>query len=189
IPAYMDAYIEAGYDKKNTDQFLCFVVDENKVHIGPLGGVVFKERKIFIWAEVDYIIDGVLKHGNVLVHVQRGGSEIHNEFQKFTFSNSGSSGPNGTEAYYQALAKGWTDKTESVHTIACGILGLEKPAEEVLKDVKAHEAFINQNLEETGVVLLFDGVFPVMDGKAQPVTIFKIGEVLPITQAFIIQKD
>jgi len=185
----MDAYKAGGYDKKNTDDFLCFVIDENKVHISPLGGIVFKERKIFIWVEVDYIINGSLKHGNVLVHVQRGGSEINKEFHKFTFSNSGASGPNGTEAFYQALAKGWTDKTEGDHTIACGILGLDKPPDEVLIDAKVHEAFIMQNLEETGVVLLFDGVFPVVNGKAQPVTIFKVGEVLPITQAFIIQKD
>lgn len=187
IPGYMSAYIEGGYEQMNNDQFMCFVIDENKVHVAPLGGIVYKDRKIFIWVEVDYITDGILKHGNVLVHMQRGGSDLQNEFNKFTFSNSGQSGSNGTEAFYQSISKAWTDSTEGDHPIACGVLGLEKPADEVLLGAKVHDAFIKQNLEETGVVLLFDGVFPVVDGKPQSVTIYKIGDVLPITQAFIIQ--
>ena len=44
------------------------------------------------------------------------------------------------------------------------------------------------DLEANGVQLLFDGVFPVVDGKAQSVNIPAIGEVLPIVQAEIVDK-
>ncbi len=191
IPDYMDAYLEGGYDKKNTDQFLCFVIDENKVHISPAGGVLFNERRIFIWTEVDYIKAGRLLHSNVIVLMKRGGSGVQSDFQKITFSNSGASFDTGSEAFYRGIADGWMDNTEGEYPIACGLLGLETPEGDGLVDAESvgMDRFGQEGLESRGVKMLWEGLFPVVEGKALSVVIPGIGAVLPITEAFIIENQ
>lgn len=187
IPDYLSEYIERGFDTVSSDNLLCFVVDKAKVHYSPLEGIVYKERVIRSWLEIEYIRDGELHHGIILEFVRRGGSVIHKDLTKFIWSGSGSSFPNPSVAYVEKVHNVWAEYTPTQHTIGCGILGINLPPEMPQMDGIDFHLFSNV-YEANTISLLFDGFFPVVDGKAQPVTIHGIGEVLPITH-FITLKD
>lgn len=186
IPDFMNEYIERGFDTVSSDHFLCFVIEDAKVHYSPLEGVVYKERVIRSWLEVAYILDGEFRHGIILEYVRRGGGNANSDFTKMIYANSGQLSVNAPVAYIEAVHKGWEKYTPTEHTIACGILGLNPPSETPLMDGVDFERLTKDDFKQNGVDLLFDGIFPVVDGKAQPVTINGIGEVLPITQCYIL---
>lgn len=191
IPDYMNEYLLGGYDKKYSDQFMCFVIDESKIHVSPLGGIIYKERKIYSWVEVDYIVAGVLRHANVILLVERGGSSAQSEFAKFTFSNSGLMLGGVSPAFVEGFANEWKNGTKGDYPIVCGYLGLQTLVGKSLTDAEGLEmgSRSQESLESRGVILLFTGVFPVTDGVAQSITISGIGEVLPITEAFVIANE
>lgn len=189
IPEYMSEYIERGFDTNSSDSLLCFVVDKAKVHYSPLEGIVYKERVIRSWLEIEYIRDGELHHGIVLEFVRRGGSVLHKDLTKLTWSGSGSSFANPSVAYVEKVHKVWAEYTPTQHTIGCGILGINPLLETPQMDGVDFHIVSNAFEANTSTIsILFEGVFPVADGKAQSVTINGIGEVLPITH-FITLKD
>lgn len=188
IPHYMSEYIERGFDTVSTDSLLCFVVDKTKVHYSPLEGIIYKERGIRSWLEVEYIRDGELHHGIVLEYVRRGGSVILKDLTKITWSGSGSSIENPSVAFVEAMHNGWSEYIPTQYTIGCGILGINLPSE--IPQLGGIDFSILANSFEANtstISILFEGFFPVVDGKAQPVTIQGIGEVLPITHFFTLK--
>lgn len=188
IPEYMSEYIERGFDTVSTDSLLCFVVDKTKVHYSPLEGIIYKERVIRSWLEVEYIRDGELHHGIVLEFVRRGGSVIHKDLTKITWSGSGSSFVNPSVAFVERMHNAWSEYTPTQYTIGCGILGINLPSEIPQLDGIDFSILANSfEANASTISILFEGFFPVVDGKAQPVTIQEIGEVLPITHFFTLR--
>ena len=184
----MHEYIERGFDTISSDNVLCFVVDKSKVHYSPLEGNIYKERGIRSWLEVDYMRDGELQHGIILEFVRRGGNAIHNDLTKFTWSGSGSSSGNPSVAFVEAMHKAWAEHTPGQYTIGCGMLGIDLPLEMPQLDGIDFDVLSSAfKANETTLSILFDGVFPVVDGKAQSVTINGIGEVLPVTHFFTLR--
>lgn len=172
IPDFMNEYIEHGFESQSTDDVLYIVLDETKIHYSPLIGIVYKERIIRSWYEVDYIQSGEWKHGVVLGYVRRGGNGVNQDFSKFTPANSGSNITNPSVAWVESIDQAWTSRSQGDHTIFRCLLGLNSISEMPL---------------QPGVELLFEGVFPVIDEKAQSVTIDGVGEVLPVTQCEIVK--
>lgn len=186
IPEYMNEYLRLGLDKVNNERLLCFVIDESKIHLAPLGGIALGERIVHSWVEVDYFQDGNLEHSNVLVMVRRGGA-TQKDFNKFVFSNSGSGGAAGTVAFYESVHKAWAEVTpDEEHPIACGILGLKPPAEIPTIAGIDFEELTSIDLEKNGVNLLFQDVFPEESGQPQQVWVNGIGRVLPVTQGYLL---
>ena len=168
MPDYLATYCERGYDALNSDTELYVVIDEGKIHYSDLNGVVFNERIIRSWQEVDYVEDGVRKHGIVLGYVRRGGSGPNAEFGKFTLANSGSITANPSVEWVKSIDNSWTGRTEGTHTTFKGTIGIN---------------------EDPSIQLLFDGFFPIVNGVPQPVTIPGIGTVLPITSMEVVKAE
>ncbi len=165
IPEFMRDYIEQGYEARNTDETLCFVIHKKAVHYSPLEGIVFKGRVIRSWLEVSYLQNGEYRQGIILEYV-RSDTPL---FSKFVWSGSGSGMTNPSVAWVQTIHKGFEDATEGDYPIACGTLGLPANPEIALIP---------------GVDTLYEGIFPVEDGKVQTAWIPGIGRVLPVTQCF-----
>lgn len=172
IPDYMNDYIERGFESQSTEDVIYLVFDENKIHYSPLAGIVYKERVIRSWYEVDYIQNGEWKHGIILGYIRRGGNGNNQDFGKFTPANSGSNSANPSIAWVESIDQAWTSRSEGEHTTFRCLLGLSSTPEMFL---------------QPGVDILFEGMFLVADGKAQSVTIDGIGEVLPVTQCEIVK--
>lgn len=188
IPDFMNEYIERGFDTISSDSLLCFVVDKTKVHYSPLEGIVYKERVIRSWLEVEYIRDGELHHGIILEYVRRGGSAIHKDLTKITWSGSGSSIVNPSVAFVERMHDAWAEYTPNQYTIGCGILGTNPPPEIPQMDGIDFHVLSNSFKANTSTIfILFEEFFPVVDGKVQPVTINGIGEVLPVTHFFTLK--
>lgn len=162
VPDHMQEYCELGYDNPS-DGGLYVVVDESKVHFSDINGIVYNERVIRSWYEVDYIDDnGVLQHGFVLGYIRRGGTGSNADFTKLVTSNSGALIENPSVAFVQTMENGTKDMSPSAFPIYRAILGVEQG--------------------DWASEHLFDGLFPVVDGVPQPITIPGIGRVLPITR-------
>lgn len=188
IPDYMSEYIERGFDAISSDSLLCFVVDKAKVHYSPLEGIVYKERVIRSWLEVEYLRNGELHRGIILEFVRRGGNVIHKDLTKVTWSGSGSSFTNPSVAYVELIHNAWAEYTPNQHTIGCGILGTSLPSEIPQMDgIDFNNLLYAFEANTSTISILFDGVFPVEDGKAQSVTINGVGEVLPVTHFFTLK--
>lgn len=167
IPDFLNEYVERGFESLSTEDVLYLVFDETKIHYSPLAGIVYKERIIRSWYEVDYIHGGEWKHTIILGYVRRGGDGVNQDFTKIIAANSGSNITNPSVAFIESYDQSWTSRTPGNHTIFRCLIGLSNNLEMPL---------------QPGVELLFEGVFPVVDDKAQSVTITGIGEVLPVTQ-------
>lgn len=167
IPDFMNEYIERGLEEQSNNDVLYLVFDETKIHYSPLSGIVYKERTIRSWYEVDYIQNGKWKHSIVLGFVRRGGGGTNQDFTKIIAANSGSNIANPSVAFVESYDQSWTSRTLGDHSIFRCLLGLNSTPEMPL---------------QPGVELLFEEVFPVVDKKAQSITIGGIGEVLPATQ-------
>lgn len=172
IPDFMNEYIERGFESQSNNDVLYIVLDETKIHYSPLIGIVYKERIIRSWYEVDYIQGGEWKHGVMFGYVRRGGNGANQDFSKFTPANSGSNITNPSIAWVESIDQAWTSRSQGDHTIFRCLLGLNNTSEMPL---------------QSGVELLFEGLFPVINEKAQSVTIDGIGEVLPVTQCEIVK--
>jgi hypothetical protein len=66
IPAYMDEFIQKGYDKQSFESDTFYVVlDENSITYSP-GGLKYKNAVITSWTTAYYIENGVLQKGNII---------------------------------------------------------------------------------------------------------------------------
>jgi hypothetical protein len=164
IPDHMTPFIEGGYDKKSNEKMLYLTYDEASLHYLPENGIVFNERIIKSWVHVDYFENGEFKRGIILDLVIRGGDDLFKEYGKFVWSSSGGiMVTNPSMAYMVRTDNFFADITpETSHPIMCAPL---------------------KNYE-TGEAQLYEGIFPNVDGKLEPVTIPGIGEVLPISNLF-----
>jgi hypothetical protein len=162
-PDYVQAFIDAGYDKKSTDSDFFVMYDESSVHYLPGDGIVFNERVIRSWAEVDYIENGVWKRGIVINFLVRGGKDIFSGYGKYILSSSQQSNMGGTSIEaIKAVNKAVNEHTdEGGHPIM-------------------HTSLTRY--PDTGATQLFEGIFPMVDGKLQPVNISGIGIVLPFCE-------
>ena len=167
IPDYMAYYFEAGYDKKSDDSKLYFVYNEDAIHYAPDNGILFNGRLIRSWVEIDYIEDGVYKHGNILSYVVMEKQNTHQFFAKFVYSNSGALfGMNPSLAFIKATDGSFNSEFTP---------DLSYPIMEATLGVIPN-----------GSEAIYEPIFPKKDGKSQPVTIPGIGEVLPITTARLV---
>ncbi|MBA3074070.1 MAG: hypothetical protein FP831_10765 [Anaerolineae bacterium] len=164
IPDHMTPFIEGGYDKKSTEKMLYLAYDETSIHYLPENGIVFNERIIKSWVYVDNFEDGEYKRGIILDLLIRGGDGLFKDYGKFVWASSiGAMSTNPSMAFIVRNNKFFADSTpETSYPIMCAPL-------------KYHE---------TGEAQLYEGLFPSIDGKLQPVTIPGIGEVLPISNLF-----
>jgi len=161
IPDYVQPFFEGGYDKKSTDDELYFVYDETSVHYLSGNSIVFNERIIKSWAEIDYVENGILKRGIILDLVIRGGNDnLTNIYGKFVWASSQSQmGTNPSLSFMEKMDKFFADSTpDTSHPIM-------------------HAPLI---YHPTGATQLYEGIFPIVDGRLQPVNIPGIGTVLPI---------
>ncbi|MDP3443234.1 MAG: hypothetical protein Q8T08_10305, partial [Ignavibacteria bacterium] len=138
--------------------------DEANLHYLPENGIVFNERIIKSWVYVDYFEDGEYKRGIILDLVIRGGNGLFKDYGKFVWASSiGEMSTNPSMAFMTKMDNFFADNTpETLHPIMCAPL-------------KYHG---------TGEAQLYEGLFPNIDGKLEPVTIPGIGEVLPISNLF-----
>ncbi len=164
IPDHMTPFIEGGYDKKTNEKMLYLAYDETSVHYLPENGIVFNERIIKSWVYVDYFENGEYKRGIILDLVIRGGDGLFKNYGKFVWASSiGEMSTNPSMAFIVRNNNFFADNTpKTSYPIMCASL-------------KYHE---------TGEAQLYQGIFPSIDGKLQPVTIPGIGEVLPISNLF-----
>jgi hypothetical protein len=165
-PDYMRAYRETGFDNTTDSEKFYFVYNETEVHYTSGNGIVFNDRIIRSWVDVDYFENGVYKRGVILGYVLREMKNIHNYFGKYTVSSSGAlTGMNPSLAFIQGNDKffaGLTPDTDYPIMVA------------------------TFKISPTGDAELYEAIFPVVDGKTQSVNIPSIGEVLPITDAQLV---
>jgi len=162
-PEYVQTFLDLGFDKKSTDSDKYVLYDESSVHYLPGKGIVFNERIIRSWAMVDYLEDNVWKRGIVINTVVRGGNGPSNDYGKFIMSSSLKSG-------MDALPTVWIE-------------GINKGVNEHV-DEGGHPIMHTSitAYPNTGENQLYEGIFPMVDGLLQPVTIPGIGTVLPFCE-------
>jgi len=163
MPEYVQAFIDAGYDKKSTDSDFYVMYDESSVHYLPGDGIVFNERVIRSWAEVDYVENGVWKRGIVINLLIRGGKNLFSEYGKFIMSSS-------QQSHMDHFS---TKAVQSVN------MAFNEHVDEGGHPIM-HTSLTKY--PQTGDTQLYEGVFPMVEGKLQPVNIPGVGIVLPFCE-------
>ena len=163
MPEYVQAFIDAGYDKKSTDSDFYVMYDESSVNYLPGDGIVFNERVIRSWAEVDYVENGVWKRGIVINLLIRGGKNLFREYGKFIMSSS-------QQSHMDHFS---TKAVQSVN------MAFNEHVDEGGHPIM-HTSLTKY--PQTGDTQLYEGVFPMVEGKLQPVNIPGVGIVLPFCE-------
>ena len=161
IPDYMLSFIEQGFDKLSVDANTIYVVfHEDSTQYASEGGIKYKGKRIFSWTVVSYFENKIIKQGIVLDFTQNeSGLLIGLSSFIDTSSTKVMPGPPSI-AYVKATRNKINEFTVGDYPIALADIG--SPDE-------AH-------------ALIFDDIFPEIDGVPQSITISGIGEVLPITR-------
>jgi hypothetical protein len=164
IPSYMNEFIEKGYDKLSKDGILYLVNQEDHSMFADENGISFNGLKILSWMTgISYYDDQGVFHddGIILDGVCREmGPQIF--WDAIIDSDTIHSDPICPRLIF------YKNQRISINKLTVG-------------EFQIYKGFVGSAID-TDRNKIFEGIFPIVDGKAQPVNIPGIGTVLPIFQ-------